>query len=80
MPASIVRVGLDLAKSVLQVHATDHGRVLIRRKLRREDVEAFFPAFAALPRQPWKPVRVRTIGDVCSSAWGMRCASCRPST
>ena len=43
MPASIVRVGLDLAKSVLQVHATDQdGRVLIRRKLRREDVEAFF--------------------------------------
>ncbi len=43
MPASIARVGLDLAKSVLQVHATDQdGRVLIRRKLRREDVEAFF--------------------------------------
>jgi transposase len=43
MPASIARVGLDLAKSVLQIHATDQdGRVLIRRKLRREDVEAFF--------------------------------------
>jgi transposase len=43
MPALIARVGLDLAKSVLQVHATDQdGHVLVRRKLRREDVEAFF--------------------------------------
>jgi transposase len=36
-------IGLDLAKNVFQVHGVDaEGRVVIRRKLRRQDVLAFF--------------------------------------
>lgn len=36
-------VGLDLAKSVFQVHGADqHGKAIVRRKLRRDDVEQFF--------------------------------------
>ena len=41
-------VGIDLAKSVFQVHgAAPSGAVLVRKKLRRDQVLAFF---AALPR------------------------------
>ena len=39
----LVRVGLDIAKSVFQVHGIDiEGRVIIRRQLRRRYVLAFF--------------------------------------
>ena len=44
----ITTVGLDIGKRVLQVHAADAGgRKILRRKLRREEVRAFF---AGLPR------------------------------
>ena len=40
---SIVTVGLDLAKHVFQVHGVDEaGKGVVRRQLRREQVEAFF--------------------------------------
>jgi transposase len=43
----ITTIGLDLAKSVFQVHGADaQGRVVVRKKLRREQVVAYF---AALP-------------------------------
>ena len=36
-------IGLDLAKSVFQVHGIDaEGKVLLRRQLRRGEVLAFF--------------------------------------
>jgi transposase len=39
----ITTVGLDIGKRVLQVHAADaQGRKVLRRKLRREEVRAFF--------------------------------------
>lgn len=39
----VVRIGLDVAKSVFQVHGVDaHGQVVLRRKLRRSDLLAFF--------------------------------------
>lgn len=38
-----ITIGLDLAKSVVQVHGVDaQGRVLVRRQLRRSQVLAFF--------------------------------------
>jgi transposase len=38
-------IGLDLAKSVCQVHGADaSGMVLLRKKLRRHQVLAFFAA------------------------------------
>jgi transposase len=43
MPNEIVRIGLDIAKSAFQIHAADHeGRPVLRRRLRRDEVEPFF--------------------------------------
>jgi transposase len=40
---SISTIGLDIAKSVFQVHGVDEaGQVVIRRQLRRRQVLAFF--------------------------------------
>jgi transposase len=40
---SVTTIGLDLAKSVFQVHGVDaEGKVLIRRQLKRRYVLAFF--------------------------------------
>ena len=48
MKAQVSVVGLDIAKSVFQVHGADSaGKAVIRRKLKREEVEVFF---RALPR------------------------------
>ncbi|WP_373414967.1 hypothetical protein [Ensifer aridi] len=45
MEARVSVVGLDIAKSVFQVHAADNfGRPVIRRKLKREEVKSFFRA------------------------------------
>lgn len=44
----VVRIGLDLAKHVFQVHGVDErGKVIVRKTLRREAVSKFF---ANLPR------------------------------
>lgn len=41
-------IGLDLAKRVFQVHGVDAaGRVMLRRKLQRAEVEAFFAGLAS---------------------------------
>jgi len=41
-------IGLDLAKTVFQVHgASDSGAVLVRKKLRRDQI---LPFFSSLPR------------------------------
>jgi hypothetical protein len=41
--AAVTTIGLDIAKSVLQVHGVDaEGNVLIRRQLKRRYVLAFF--------------------------------------
>ena len=40
---SISAIGLDIAKSVFQVHGVDAtGQVVVRRQLRRRNVVAFF--------------------------------------
>src|SRR5439155_19313935 len=40
---TVTTIGLDIAKSVFQVHGVDaEGKVLIRRKLKRRYVLAFF--------------------------------------
>lgn len=46
--SDIITVGLDLAKNVFQVHGADSaGRAVLRKKLRRTQVWAFF---SQLPR------------------------------
>ena len=43
--SEIITVGLDLAKNVFQVHrADDGGDAVLRKKLRRMQVLAFFEA------------------------------------
>jgi transposase len=48
---TVTTVGLDIAKSVFQVHGgvDAGGQVVIRRQLRRRYVLAFFPEVAAMP-------------------------------
>ena len=44
---ALTTIGLDIAKSVFQVHGTDaEGQVIIRRQLRRRYVLAFFERLA----------------------------------
>ena len=46
--SEIITVGLDLAKTVFQLHGADaSGRAVLRKKLRRDQVRAFF---SQLPR------------------------------
>lgn len=41
--SAVVTIGLDIAKQVFQVHGVDaEGAVVVRRKLRRGEVHAFF--------------------------------------
>ena len=45
----VVVVGLDIAKSVFQVHGVDRaGGVVVRRRLRRSRVLAFFATIEAV--------------------------------
>lgn len=45
--AEIMTIGLDIAKSVFQVHGIDAaGQVVVRRQLRRSHVLKFFAALA----------------------------------
>jgi len=46
----ISTIGLDLAKSVFQVHAVDAaGRVVLRRQIKRAQLLAFFAALPSVP-------------------------------
>ncbi|WWE90674.1 hypothetical protein G6P99_47595 [Bradyrhizobium sp. 6(2017)] len=55
----IITVGLDLAKSIFQVHGIgDDGRVLVRRMLRRSQV---LPFFRALPSCSEESQKIRAI-------------------
>ena len=47
---SISTIGLDIAKSVFQVHGVDAaGQVVVRRRLRRRQVLAFFQKLPPCP-------------------------------
>jgi hypothetical protein len=47
---SISTIGLDIAKSVFQVHGVDAaGQVVLRRQLRRRQLLALSPEAAAIP-------------------------------
>jgi transposase len=55
---TIKTIGLDIAKSVFQVHGVDAvGSVVIRRQLRRRHVLTFFDKLT-----PWRRAPQRTIG------------------
>jgi len=69
----VTTVGLDIAKSVFQVHGIDAaGQVVIRRQLKRRYVLSFFQKF---PRAWWasKPAPHHTIGRESSRCSATRC-------
>ena len=58
---TITTIGLDIAKSVFQVHGVDNdGKVVIRRQLKRRYVLAFFEKLQ--PCLVGRPVPRHTIG------------------
>ena len=67
----VTAIGLDIAKSVFQVHGVDAaGQVVIRRKLKRRYVLAFF-------QKVWSASRLvhrRIIGRASCSRSVTRCA------
>ena len=71
---TLTTIGLHIAKSVFQVHGIDNaeGKVLIRRKLKRRYVLAFFqklpPCLVGI--EAWA---ARIIGRVSSPRLGIPC-------
>src|SRR4029077_21220076 len=59
---AITTIGLDIAKSIFQVHCVDaNGQVVIRRQLKRRHVLAFFQKLA--------PCRVGIEACASSHSW-----------
>ena len=47
---TITTIGLDIAKSVFEVHGVDAvGEVVMRRQLKRRTILAFFPEATTMP-------------------------------
>ena len=71
---AITTIGLDIAKSVFQVHGIDAaGNVLIRRQLKRRYVLAFFQKLS--PTQSGsRPAPPRIIGRASSRRLATPCA------
>ena len=54
---NISMIGLDIAKSVFQVHGIDAaGAVVVRRKLRRGQMQSFFSRLEPCGADAWWPV------------------------
>ena len=69
----VITIGVDLAKSVFQVHGVDAaGAVVVRRQLRRRQM---LPSFEMLPPclVGWRRARRRTIGGGRSSGLATGC-------
>ena len=64
----IITIGLDLAKSVFQVHGVDAtGQVMVRKSLRRSQM---LPFFAKLPPCLVRSMRhVASLGARADQAW-----------
>ena len=78
--SEITTVGLDLAKNVFQAHGADaSGRAVLRKKLRRDQVLAFFSQLprcvAAMEACGGAHFASRTFGSGAarSESWNMRC-------
>ena len=69
-----ITIGLDIAKSVFQVHGEDAaGRLVFEKRLRRSQVDEFFPK---LPRCVVGDRGVRLgalLGPDAARRWAMRC-------
>jgi hypothetical protein len=66
-----ITVGLDLAKTVLQVHGTDGtGRAVLRKKLRRAQVLEFSASSRPALRR-WRPAAALISGAACLPSWAV---------
>jgi transposase len=70
---TVTTIGLDIAKSVFQVHGVDAaGQVVIRRQLKRRYLLAFFRSY----QHAWsasRPAPRRTTGRASSSHLAILC-------
>jgi transposase len=67
-------IGLDLAKTVFQVHGVDrHGEVVVRRALRRAQVLAWFAKLPACLIGIARRARARIIGRANCRSSGTPC-------
>ena len=65
----ITTIGLDLAKNVFQLHAVDEaGSVVMRKRLRRGQILAFF-ADSAVPRRHGSLRDGAPLGARVDCAW-----------
>ena len=70
---AVTTIGLDIAKSVFQVHGVDaEGNVLIRRQLKRRYVLAFFQKLSRASLVS-RPAPRRIIGRANSRRLGIAC-------
>jgi transposase len=77
---TITTIGLDIAKSVFQVHGIDaQGKVIVRRQLKRRFVLAFFQNCRPVSLAS-KPAPPRIIGRASCRRLGIRHALCRRLT
>ena len=66
-------IGVDIAKSVFQVHGVDaDSTVVIRKRIGRAKVLEFLP-ICRRALLAWKRVQLRTSGLVSSRNLGMTC-------
>jgi transposase len=71
---AVKTIGLDIAKSVFQVHGVDaEGQVAIRRKLKRRYVLAFLRSCRRALSE-WRPAQPRIIGHGNCRRLGIACA------
>ena len=69
----IIRIGMDTSKHVFQLHGVNAAEEpVLRKKLRRKEMVAFFDEAAADGDRRSKPAADRTIGRGCCSRSGMR--------
>ena len=60
---NVVRIGLDIAKSVFQVHGVDaQGKVVLRKSLSRGEMLAFFAQSACVPDRHRSLRRLAPLG------------------
>jgi transposase len=71
---AITTIGLDIAKSVFQVHGIDaRGNVIVRRQLKRR---TFWRSSRSCRHASlaWRPAHRRIIGRANSRRWATQCA------
>jgi transposase len=67
---AVKTIGLDIAKSVFQVHGVDaDGQAVIRRKLKRRYVLAFFSEGAIVPYRYGGLRDIASLVEGAAGAW-----------